>query len=226
MKKSISSAAFHLILCALLLASILITIPAASAQGQTVIDKSPAPYANFPREVSQAEMDLRLQYVNAAKQWLGTKESDGSHKPIIDIYNSHYPLAQGYLVSYTDSWCSVFVSAVSIECNLTDIIPTECGCERQIALFQNCNSWEEADDYIPLPGDIIYYVWNPIEGVKDCNQWADHVGIVLGVAGNQIIVIEGNHYDTVGCRIVSIDDAVIRGFAIPDYAGYLESHTT
>ena len=28
--------------------------------------------------------------------WVERKESDGSHKPIIDIHNAHRPLASGY----------------------------------------------------------------------------------------------------------------------------------
>ena len=53
--------------------------------------------------------------IEQAKAWLGKKESDGTHKAIIDEYNGHKPLAQGYKVKYTDSWCATFVSAVAIK---------------------------------------------------------------------------------------------------------------
>ena len=49
------------------------------------------------------------QVIEQAKSWLGKNEADGSHKAIIDIYNAHKPLAQGYKVKYTDSWCATFV---------------------------------------------------------------------------------------------------------------------
>ena len=52
--------------------------------------------------------------VAQAQTWLGCKESDGSHKKIIDVYNSHKPLARGYAVKYTDAWCATFVSACAI----------------------------------------------------------------------------------------------------------------
>ena len=55
---------------------------------------------------------------------------------IIDTYNSHKPLARGYAMKYTDAWCATFVSAVSIKCGLTDILPTECSCGEMIALFK------------------------------------------------------------------------------------------
>lgn len=75
------------------------------------------------------EKELRKKVVDTAESYFGCKESDGSHKKIIDLYNSHKPLARGYAVKYTDAWCSTFASAVAIACGLTDIIPTECGCE-------------------------------------------------------------------------------------------------
>lgn len=61
------------------------------------------------------------------------KESDDNHKEIIDMYNSHKPLARGYAVTYTDAWCATFVSAVAIKCSLTDILPIECGCGQVMA---------------------------------------------------------------------------------------------
>ena len=73
------------------------------------------------------ELEVRQKVLNTAKQYLGCKESDGSHKKIIDIYNGHKPLARGYAVKYTDAWCATFVSAVSILCGYTDIMFTECG---------------------------------------------------------------------------------------------------
>lgn len=42
--------------------------------------------------------------VAQAEAWIGCKESDGSHKKIIDVYNSHKPLARGYKLKYTDAW--------------------------------------------------------------------------------------------------------------------------
>ena len=36
--------------------------------------------------------------VAQAKAWIGYNEANGSHKAIIDVYNSHKPLARGYKV--------------------------------------------------------------------------------------------------------------------------------
>ena len=60
------------------------------------------------------ENQLRQKVVKIAVSYLGCKEADGSHRKIIDLYNSHKPLARGYAVKYTDAWCSTFASAVAI----------------------------------------------------------------------------------------------------------------
>jgi hypothetical protein len=170
----------------------------------------------FAREVSAQEAQTRVDIVRTAESWLGRKESDGTHMDIVDLYNSHTPLARGYEVTYEDEWCATFVSAVSIGCNMTDIIPTECGCEPQIELFQEMDCWEENDDYIPLPGDVIFYHWNCLE-LGDCDGWSDHVGLVVGTLGPFIKVIEGNKDDAVGYRYIIRWDPRIRGYGLPEY---------
>lgn len=175
----------------------------------------------FYWKVSDEEASLRLSLVRQAESHLGLKESDGSHKAIIDRYNSQEVLPMGYTMQYTDSWCAVFVSTAAMDASLTSIIPTECGCERQIGLFRQIGCWEERDDAIPLPGDLIYYDWN-MKCRGECTGWADHVGIVVGTKWPFLKVIEGNWEDSVSYRYLLLDHIQIRGFAKPDYAGYLK----
>lgn len=178
----------------------------------------------FYWKVSPEEGALRMTVVQTAEGFLGCQEADGSHERIIDLYNSQEVLPVGYVLQYSDSWCAAFVSTVSLECGLTEIFPTECGCERQIGLFQELGVWEEADDTIPLPGDLIYYDWD-MEERGECTGWADHVGIVVGTKWPFVKVIEGNFQDCVGYHYLKLNDVQIRGFARPDYAGYLDKNT-
>ena len=178
----------------------------------------------FYWKVSPEETAQRMQVVQTAESYLGCKEEDGSHEKIIDLYNTQDPLPVGYTVQYTDSWCATFVTTVALRCGLTEIIPPECGCERQIALFQELGTWEETDSMIPLPGDLIYYDWN-MEKSGECTGWADHVGIVVGTKWPYLKVIEGNYGDSVGYHYLKLDDIQIRGFARPDYAGFLQENT-
>lgn len=173
----------------------------------------------FSREISLQEQQLRQQVVADAEKWVGSDEGSENHSAILEIYNSHEPLAQNYAVTPQDNWCAAFGSCVAIECSLTDIIPTECGCERQIGLWMDLGRWEENDNYLPLPGDYIYYAWDERFSFGDCTAWADHVGIVAGTAGPFIKVIEGNRDDTVTYRILLRGNWQIRGYGLPDYAG-------
>lgn len=154
--------------------------------------------------------------VGQAQAWLGRKESDGSHREIIDVYNSHKPLARGYAVKYTDAWCSTFVSAVAIKLGYTDIIPTECGCEKHIQLFKNIGAWLEDENRVPNAGDIIFYDWED-NGVGDNRGNSDHVGIVEKVEGTTITVIEGNINNSVGRRTLQVNGRYIRGYGVPKY---------
>jgi len=156
------------------------------------------------------------EVVKQAKSWLGKKESDGSHKEIIDVYNSHEPLARGYKVKYTDAWCSTFVSAVAIKLGYTDIIPTECGCEKHIELFKKIGSWIENENRVPNIGDIIFYDWDD-GGSGDAKGWSDHVGIVEKVVGDIITVIEGNRNGVVARRDIKVNGRYIRGYGVPKY---------
>lgn len=162
------------------------------------------------------ETQIRQKVVNQAKSWLGCKESDGSHRKIIDLYNSHKPLARSYAVKYTDAWCATFVSATSIACGYTDIMPTECGCGKMIELYQKLGRWEENDAYKPEPGDVVFYDWDD-NGVGDNKGAPEHVGIVEKVVGSTITVIEGNYSDSVKRREIQVNGRYIRGYGLPAF---------
>jgi hypothetical protein len=167
-------------------------------------------------ESTLTELELRNQVVKTAQKYIGCKESDGSHKPIIDLYNSHTPRARGYKLQYADAWCAGFASAVAIACGLTDIIPTEVGCDKQIDLFKKIGRWQEKDSYVPKPGDYAYYDWQD-NGSGDNTGSSDHVGIVETCDGKNITVIEGNYSNAVKRRTIKVDGRYIRGFGVPDY---------
>jgi hypothetical protein len=154
--------------------------------------------------------------VDQAKAWIGRNEADGSHKHIIDVYNSHKPLARGYKVKYTDAWCATFVSAVAVKLGYTDIIPTECSCTKMIELLKNLGVWQENEAVTPLPGWILFYDWED-NGNGDNRGNADHVGIVEMVVGDTITVIEGNYSNSVKRRNIRVNGKNIRGYGVPKY---------
>lgn len=161
-------------------------------------------------------MGQRQMFVDTAVSFLGRNEADGSHREIIDIYNSHKPYAMGWAMTYTAPWCDAFVSAIAIKCGMTNIIPTECGCERHIELFKKRGDWVESDDYTPKPGDIVFYDWQD-NGVGDNKGESDHVGIVVSVGTKNLKIIEGNISNKVGYRTIDKNGKFIRGFAVPKF---------
>ena len=176
--------------------------------------------AGLQQEVTEESTDsdrkTRSRFVAQARAWIGKNEADGTHRGIIDIYNGHKPLARGYAVKYTDSWCATFISAVAVILGYTDIIPTECSCQQMISLFKEIGCWVEDDAYAPLPGNIVFYDWQD-NGTGDNAGWSDHVGIVENVSGNYITVIEGNYNDGVGRRVIAVNARYIRGYGVPKF---------
>ena len=154
-----------------------------------------------------------------ANTWLGRNECEGTHKEIIDIYNSFAPaIARNYRVKYTDSWCATFISALAIKLGYTGIIPLECSCYYMIEKAKKMGIWQEDDAYIPTKADIVMYDWQD-KGIGDNKSAPDHVGLVVSVDINakSFIVIEGNYSDSVRCRTLKFNDKYIRGYILPKY---------
>jgi len=183
-----------------------------ASYGQQYYDK----YATASLTNSTKKEKTSAAVVKQAQNWLGKKEADGSHKEIIDVYNSHKPLARGYAVKYTDAWCATFVSAVAIACGCTDIMPRECGCEKMVELLKKMGIWVENDAHTPKAGDIIFYDWQD-NGVGDNVGHSDHVGLVEKVSDGTITVIEGNISNAVGRRTIKVNAKNIRGYGVPKY---------
>ena len=168
------------------------------------------------------ETEARAFLVQTARKYLGCRESDGSHRKIIDIYNSIRPLPRSWKMPYSgqnSAWCATFVSAMAKLCGMLDIIPAECSCWHQVQGFQKLGRWMERDDYKPQPGDVIYYDWGD-SGAGDCTGAPDHVGIVESCAAGLITVIEGNLSDSVARRTIVVGARYIRGYGLPDFAAW------
>ena len=153
--------------------------------------------------------------LRVARSWIGYSESNGKHKKIVDVYNSHKPLARKYKLKYTDSWCDGFVSACAIKADMVDLIGTEVSCEKHIAIFKKKGIWIEDGKIKPQAGDIILFNWD--DSTQPNNGQSDHIGIVEQVYGNTIVCIEGNYNDAVGRRTINVGWGYIRGFARPKY---------
>ena len=158
------------------------------------------------------------QIIDIMDGWVGLSRAKGTHKPIIDLYNSHKPLARGYAVSYNDSYCDTTVSAAFIKAGAVDLIGgTECGVEEHVKLFQKAGIWIEDGTITPEKGDIVVFNWD--DATQPNDGYSDHIGVVRSVGSKNFETTEGNMSGgIVGHRTVAIGWGYIRGFARPKYA--------
>lgn len=161
----------------------------------------------------------RQTIVDKAKSYLGVSTGSAKHKEIVNKYNTQKSLPRGYKMTYKDPWCATFVSAIAMMCGYTDIIPTECSCGFMVDKAKKMGIWQEKDNYVPKPGDIIMYDWDD-NGKGDCTGWPDHTGFVETSYNGSFTTIEGNSGNGAGIvrrSNLKVDQVKIRGFICPKY---------
>lgn len=163
-------------------------------------------------------MHSRNAVVQLAKSWVGKNEADGSHKEIVDIYNTLTKFPRGIRMQYSWAWCACTWSALAIKLGYTDIMPIEISCGDLIELAKKMGVWVENDEYIPKPADAVLYDWQD-DGKGDNTGWPDHIGTIeyVNEESGYMVVIEGNYSDSVKRRTISLNGKYIRGFITPKY---------
>lgn len=161
---------------------------------------------------------VRQEVVDLVNSWEGKKESDGSYKEIIDIYNTQKKFPRGTKMKYEWAWCACTWSALGVKLNYTPIMPIEISCYYLIELAKQMGIWQENDAYIPKPADAVLYDWDD-DGKGDNKGNPDHVGTIIYVNQKEgyMIVMEGNCSNAVKKRTLSLNGKFIRGFITPNY---------
>lgn len=147
-------------------------------------------------------------------QTANSLKGEEGHQKVLSVYNDQKPLPRGYKVKSTDAWCATFTSAVFLMNGYSDI--AECSCPQMIEKAKKKGIWVEDDAYVPQLGDVIMYDWQD-SGKGDDVGVPDHVGIVVSITKNRIMVREGNKNKSIGNRDVLIDGIYIRGYITPPY---------
>lgn len=162
----------------------------------------------------------RNDVVNLVNSWEGRNEADGTHKYIIDIYNSHLPHPRNTKMQYNWAWCACTWSALAVKLGYTDIMPIEISCYYIIEEAKKMGCWQENDAHIPGIGDGVIYDWDD-NGVGDNTGNPDHIGTVIYVnkESGYMVVMEGNYSNAVKKRTIMINGRFIRGFICPKYTG-------
>jgi hypothetical protein len=164
------------------------------------------------------ESQLRERVVDLMRGWCGATKGSTTHYNILNVYNSHKPLARGYAIKPYDDYCAATASAAWIGAGVASVAVTEVSVPKMVTLAQQAGIWVESDAYRPQPGDAIIYDWQD-SGSGDNHGSPDHVGIVERVDGGGIHVIEGNMSGgRVGRRTVPVNGRYIRGFVCPRFS--------
>jgi hypothetical protein len=111
-----------------------------------------------------------------------------------------------------DEWCAMFVSYCLVKAGIDQEMMPHHG---------NCNHWksdlgeryiDDEDNYIPEPGDIIFFHHNRVS--KDPN-YPNHIGIVTNYDAetDTVYTVEGNSGKSVRARQYDRASAVIVGYA-------------
>ena len=179
--------------------------------------------ANNQWYIGMTEDAIRQRVVQEARKLLGIKEGTAGHKRIVDGYNTLDKLPRGYKLKYTDAWCAATMSYIGIILGIPHVILPEVGCGPMIDLYKKAGRWEERDDYVPRPGDLVMYDWQAQSG--ECTGAPDHVGMVESVKGKIITVIEGNYDNRVKRRDICVEYVKVRGYCLPDYAKLVQRFT-
>lgn len=170
--------------------------------------------------IGMSEAAIRERVVSEARKLLGIKEGTAEHKRIVDIYNTLPKLPRGYKLQYSDAWCAGTMTYIGIVLGISNVLLPECSCAKMIELYKAQGRWEERDDYVPRPGDLVMYDWDAKSG--ECTGAPDHVGMVESVEGKNITVIEGNYDNQVKRRVICVEYIKVRGYCLPDYASLVQ----
>ncbi len=120
-------------------------------------------------------------------------------------------------------WCAMFVSWCANQAEIsTDVIPKFASCSWGVNWFKTQGRWQDSayygGDYTPKKGDIVFYRNSGSSNVSD------HVGIVVGLNGQYLDVIEGNATNASCCEFTAssartLSNKYVIGYGVPDYNG-------
>lgn len=109
---------------------------------------------------------------------------------------SHFISAMSmYGAQKGDAWCAWFVSTISKESGLSNIIPISGGAGSipRIGVSIGAGTWYEGHNSVPRVGDIIVFTWNGLGCYPGQDRYfSDHVGIVYKVDNEYVYTVEGN----------------------------------
>lgn len=178
------------------------------AEGVTYRDSFP----NTHRNTGGNTADI----IAVAKTQIGyTELSTSTGKPLAKGQDGGYTKYGAWFGAPTTAWCAFFVAWCANQAGVsTSVIPRIGNCASMVNWFSKRGRYFPKSGFTPKAGDLIFFNWNG-------GSTAKHIGIVTGVKGNEVYVIEGNTGSSVGYRAEAKtrkkNASYILGYARPAY---------
>lgn len=157
-----------------------------------------------------------------AESQLGYEESTHNYTVTENGQKKGYTRYGAWYGDPYGDWCAMFASFCLHYAEVdTELMPMEANCPRWIELLKDREEplYVEADSgYIPVPGDLIFFDFDPYDAQSKDARDADHVGFVyeLEYDDNDVLTkiktIEGNSSDRVQTVTYDVEDDTILGY--------------
>lgn len=136
-----------------------------------------------------------------------------------DKYIKYYNELTGIGLPYGVAWCAAWVTWVMRHAGVPeDSVLNYKGCTTASTWFaKNGRFMPRAGGYIPRPGDIIMYEWNPEDENTSRDDGDDHTGIVERVENGKVYTIEGNNGGMCRRDWWGLSNDKISGYCLPLY---------
>ena len=139
-----------------------------------------------------------------------------------------------YGIPYGD-WCAMFCSfCLSYAGVDSKLMPFDANCPNWIAKLsdEKLDLYHPAGDYVPKPGDLVFFDWDSYDPRHIESRSADHVGLVKELVYDSetkalegIKTIEGNSGNQVAVRSYKIDHTALMGYgSIPQNPDWFTMH--
>lgn len=154
--------------------------------------------------------------VGVAKTQVGYKQNSAGTK-YGDWYNK---------IFVNQPWCAMFVSWCAEQAGISQTtIQKFASCSIGVNWFKSIGRWQDSQyyggNYTPKKGDIVFYRNGGSSSISD------HVGIVAGINGIYLNVIEGNATNQSCCEFKTnssrtLSNKYVIGYGTPDYSGEIK----
>ena len=197
----------------LLIIALVLTMAATLSVTDTEAAGFPTGYPNTYTNIGSGATDI----IGVARTQVGYQENSVGTK-YGDWYNG---------VFVNQPWCAMFVSWCAEQAGIPNtVIQKYASCSVEVAWFKAIGRWHDSKayggSYTPQKGDVVFY--------RDAgsSSVSTHTGVLAGLNGNYLDVIEGNATNGKVCEYTAnasrtLSASYVIGYGNPDYSEEMEN---